>query len=111
MVDRPTERWKCQKHADAINWFVSEPDGGLGDAWNKGLKQAQGKYIALLNADDFYDSGFIAASISALREESDSVAYGTTVVVDPTSGFSQPNKPYFSARKSARDLASFIQVA
>ncbi len=34
----------------------------------QGLKQAQGKYIALLNADDFYDSGFIAASISALEK-------------------------------------------
>lgn len=35
-------------------YLLSEPDKGIGDAWNKGLKLASGSIIGLLNADDIY---------------------------------------------------------
>lgn len=34
--------------------FVSEPDGGLYDAMNKGVARASGDLIGFLNADDFF---------------------------------------------------------
>jgi glycosyltransferase involved in cell wall biosynthesis len=34
--------------------FVSEPDQGIYDAMNKGLKRATGDIICFLNADDYY---------------------------------------------------------
>ncbi len=34
--------------------FVSQPDQGLYDAINKGISLARGKYIGLLNSDDYY---------------------------------------------------------
>ena len=40
---------------------VSEPDDGMYDALNKGLRLAQGELIAWLNTDDFYLSGAFAA--------------------------------------------------
>ena len=36
--------------------IISEPDNGIYDAFNKGLKYSQGEYIAFLNADDYYTS-------------------------------------------------------
>lgn len=37
-----------------IHYTVSEPDNGIYDAWNKGLKVASGEWIAFLGSDDSY---------------------------------------------------------
>ena len=36
--------------------YISEPDKGLYDAMNKGLKMATGDVVGILNSDDFYTS-------------------------------------------------------
>lgn len=40
--------------ADRIDHWRSEPDAGIYDAWNKGLRMARGRWIAFLGADDEY---------------------------------------------------------
>jgi glycosyltransferase involved in cell wall biosynthesis len=42
------------QHADPNRVVLSEPDSGLYDAMNKGLKLARGKYVAILNCDDIF---------------------------------------------------------
>jgi glycosyltransferase involved in cell wall biosynthesis len=37
---------------DVIDKFESEPDDGIYDAWNRGLKLSSGEYIVFLGADD-----------------------------------------------------------
>lgn len=34
--------------------YISEPDNGIYDAWNKGLKMAKGEWISFLGSDDIY---------------------------------------------------------
>lgn len=43
-----------KKYEDRIDYWVSEPDKGISDAFNKGLKLASGDIIAVLNSDDYY---------------------------------------------------------
>src|SRR5262245_10485080 len=38
----------------AIDYWVSESDSGIYDAWNKGIRLATGEWIAFLGADDAY---------------------------------------------------------
>ena len=42
------------KYKDLIAKFVSEPDDGIYDALNKGIRLATGDIIGFLHADDFY---------------------------------------------------------
>ncbi len=42
-----------QKYADSYNLsWISEPDDGIAEALNKGLRKAQGRYVLVIQADD-----------------------------------------------------------
>lgn len=41
-----------EKYRDKIDYFVSEKDKGISDAFNKGIKAATGDVIGICNADD-----------------------------------------------------------
>jgi len=43
-----------QSYGNKVSKLVSEPDKGLYDAMNKGLKLATGDVVGILNSDDFY---------------------------------------------------------
>jgi glycosyltransferase involved in cell wall biosynthesis len=51
--------------------FISEPDKGVGDAWNKGLKMARGDVFGWLGSDDLYEPGAIAAVVDFFRSNPD----------------------------------------
>jgi glycosyltransferase involved in cell wall biosynthesis len=43
-----------KQNLDIVNSWISEPDEGLYDAMNKGIKMATGDIVGIINSDDFY---------------------------------------------------------
>ncbi len=60
----------------------SEPDQGLYDAMNKGIKRARGRYIIFLNAGDAFASDTVLARLAQLTSGNPGVIYGQTQLVD-----------------------------
>ena len=71
------------QHHGSLSKVVSEPDEGIYDAMNKGLKLASGGVIGMLNADDFYPSDGNLEKVLAVFDDPDIEAcYGDLVYVD-----------------------------
>ena len=62
---------------------TSEPDKGIYDAMNKGLRSLDGDYVCYLNAGDFLPSPNTASKIAeAVNGQCPAVLYGDTDIVD-----------------------------
>jgi len=74
-----------ERHRAAIAVLVSEPDGGIYDAMNKGLARATGDFVIFLNADDaFVAPGVIADAVAAMALQPDGdVYYGSILIRMP----------------------------
>lgn len=66
-----------------LRW-ISEPDQGLYDAMNKGLRMATGDFIQFLNAGDWLHAPDTIAKMAALVTLETGVLYGETLLVDET---------------------------
>jgi len=60
-----------KKYEHAIDYWVSEPDKGIYDAWNKGVRLSAGDWVAFLGADDVYIDGAIQAYVTSINEHQD----------------------------------------
>ena len=95
IVEDYIERSNAADNGHSIH-FTSEPDKGIYDAMNKGLRSLDGDYVCFLNAGDFLPSSntvshLIAAvsssSLFTLHSQLPSVLYGDTDIVDSNGNF------------------------
>lgn len=73
-----------QSHAASLDYVVSEPDTGIYEAMNKGIKKTTGEIVGILNADDIYhDPDCLTSVAEVFHEKKTAAVCGDVVYVDP----------------------------
>ncbi len=73
-----------RKYERNIDYWVSEPDGGIYTGMNKGLRQAKGEYINFMNGGDCYNSSDVLEKIFSLKTDAD-------IIIGAHTGSPHPN--------------------
>ena len=60
-----------KQYESYIDYWVSEPDGGIYPGMNKGLRQAKGEYLNFMNGGDCYHSSDVLQTIFTLGSDAD----------------------------------------
>lgn len=71
------------EYTSRLTHIISEPDQGIYDAMNKGLKIASGDIVGILNADDFYPTSDTLAKVARVFVDPKvDACYGDLLYVD-----------------------------
>ena len=68
-------------HPDSNIRLIRQTNGGVSAARNRGISEAQGDYVALLDADDEWLSGYIAEICRLMEYYPDVAAYSTAFYI------------------------------
>lgn len=73
------------KYKSGIAFFLSEPDNGMYEAMNKGIKAATGDILYFLNSDDvFYNEYVVENVVKIFQANNDTeLVYGPILIKDP----------------------------
>lgn len=73
-----------REYADRISIIISEPDHGMYEAINKGIRVATGEVIGLLHSDDFfYDNRVVGRIVERMKRTHADFLYGDGLFVNP----------------------------
>lgn len=64
-----------EKYSNYISYWVSEPDKGIYNAMNKGIRVAKGEYLNFLNSGDFYLKDDVLGAVFSIEHSAD-ILYG-----------------------------------
>lgn len=74
-----------EKYRDKIDYYQSEPDGGIYFGMNKGISACTGDFVGILNADDIYASKDVLETVvNCIKTENVNSVYGDLVYVSET---------------------------
>lgn len=94
-----------KKYQDKIAWWVSEPDAGQSDAFNKGYSHASGRFYTWLNADDILLPGTLQ-KVKAKLEANPWAKWATGNFFR----FTENDKRIIEAQWGPHFLPSFLQT-
>lgn len=65
--------------------LIQQPNGGSANARNHAIREAQGQYITLLDADDLWEPNFLEEQIQFLKEKNAELIYSSFIMIDENS--------------------------
>jgi len=72
------------RYKNNIIRVISEPDTGIYNAMNKGIKLSSGKIVATLNSDDLYaDENIVTEIVEFIHKNHLDAAYGDLIYINP----------------------------
>lgn len=102
-----------KKHEAHITYWISEPDSGIYNAMNKGIKQAKGEYVLFINSGDIINSQVNIQSIIDQISGEDIIYFNLEIVDQPNISYIKKYPEYPDFKYFAEDTlphtASFIK--
>lgn len=93
-----------KKYSDRITYWISEPDNGIYNAMNKGIRVATGDYINFMNAGDNFIENDVLSKIEPFLMLNPTVAFGSVYSVDTTgNGIEMKPVPFYEQLKKLKD--------
>lgn len=83
--DDSSEIVKKYVEKDSRIRLIQQPNGGSANARNRGIKEATGRYIALLDADDLWLPQFLEKQIAFMKEKNAICVYSSYKRIDENS--------------------------
>lgn len=74
---------RLSERAGVIDRWLSEPDAGISDAFNKGIALATGEFVLLVNSDDWLEPDHVSNAVAALRQSQADYVFGNIVLHSP----------------------------
>lgn len=65
-----------KKYENEIDYWISEPDNGISDAFNKGIKAASGELIGIVNSDDWLEENAVSNVVEIYNQKKCDVICG-----------------------------------
>lgn len=62
--------------------YVSEPDKGIYDAMNKGIRKSRGQLIGIINSDDWYEPDAVEKILRNMTGDRHQVVYGYCTIIE-----------------------------
>jgi len=93
-----------------INYWISEPDQGIYNAWNKALLKADGEWICFLGADDYFWSPHVLEQMNKTLKNLSTdirIAYGQIMLLsEDRKELYLSGKPWNNVKKRFKQLMS-----
>jgi glycosyltransferase involved in cell wall biosynthesis len=84
------------KYENKIDYWISEPDSGISDAFNKGISLANGIFVGIVNSDDWLEFDAVETIVGKL-EDNYSIYCGNLRIYDTSLNLIKTRKswPFF----------------
>ena len=70
-----------KRYEGKLAYYVSEPDHGLYEAMNKGIRHAKGDIVGIINSDDWYEIDAVEAVVSVFQHSKAQVVHGNVYMI------------------------------